>query len=338
MTDCDVVIPTWQRPKWLARCLAALDAQTLVPARVLVVGRDEDVASRAVFDEWSVRSPLDGGWVRVGSLGHIPPVIAGLAAATAPLTAFLDDDAEPLRAWLQHLVAPFADSRVACVGGLYVEGSLESPVVPAGTLRDAGQLRWYGRFVGRFGALRVARPIAADGVLEGTSCWRTFYLKQLEFSPFFAEHDSLYYGLDLTFQAKAAGYTVLYEHRARAVHHLASRHGVVDRSDRRSRAFIAGRNYTYLGLRHFRGLRRVCFVLWWVLVGDRQSYGWAKALWDLVFHPEGTRRVAAEAWRGRGEGWHAWRNGLQRSSPSNAHRASPFQQTLGTGQDDDRRG
>src|SRR5207249_1647087 len=89
VTDCDVVIPTWRRPGWLARSLAALDAQTQVPARVLVVGREEDAASRAVFDHWNTHSPLEGSWVPVGSPGHIPPIIVGLAATIAPLVAFL---------------------------------------------------------------------------------------------------------------------------------------------------------------------------------------------------------------------------------------------------------
>ncbi len=41
----------------------------------------------------------------------------GLALASAPVVAFLDDDAVPEPTWLSRLVAPFADPRVTAAGG-----------------------------------------------------------------------------------------------------------------------------------------------------------------------------------------------------------------------------
>ena len=45
----------------------------------------------------------------------------GIAAAAGELVAFLDDDAVPEPRWLEELVAPFADERVAGAGGLVLD-------------------------------------------------------------------------------------------------------------------------------------------------------------------------------------------------------------------------
>jgi hypothetical protein len=292
--------------------LQALEEQTTAPTRVIVVGRLEDPASLKAFMDWKRRTPLHGDWVSVGEPGHIPPIRAGLGEATSDLVAFLDDDAEPLKDWLAYLVAPFADPTVSCVGGQFVTGSVSDPHERITYPRDAGRVRWYGRFVGDFGSMPGSGPVEADGVVEGTSCWRRSQLQSLRFTPIFSLDDSLYYGLDLTFQSKALGQRVLYEYRARAVHHTAPRDGVVARSDRAARAHIAGRNYTYLGLRWFRGFRRPWFIIWWMLIGDRQSYGLLKGAWDLLLHPAGTWEALRAAWRGRLEGWRTWRRELRR--------------------------
>jgi cellulose synthase/poly-beta-1,6-N-acetylglucosamine synthase-like glycosyltransferase len=271
------------------------------------VGRPGDLPSKEVFDDWRRQSSLSSRWLTVTVPGHIPPIRAGLEAAESDLVAFIDDDAEPLPDWLKYLTAPFRDGSVACVGGQYIVRSLERPDERVSRARDCGRLRWYGRFRGDFGALPGLGPVEADGVLEGTSCWATAHLRGLVFDPVFGLDDSLYYGLDLCLQLKELGLRVLYQPFARAVHHLAPRVTHLPRNDREARAFIAGRNYTYLGLLRFRGIRRLCFLPWWILVGDRQSYGWLKALWDMVFHRKGTRRVALAAWRGRREGLRVWR-------------------------------
>jgi glycosyltransferase involved in cell wall biosynthesis len=53
---------------------------------------------------------------------------AGVAACTAPVVAFTDDDCEPDADWLVQLIAPFADARVQGVAGRTVPASLDSLV------------------------------------------------------------------------------------------------------------------------------------------------------------------------------------------------------------------
>ncbi len=103
-----VVVPSRGRPRELARLLSALRFQTLADFEVIVVG-DTDPT----------------GWPAPPGLRYIALDEAnvsrgrniGLLAAAAPLVAFCDDDCVPEFAWLQHLIVPFGNPRVAAAGG-----------------------------------------------------------------------------------------------------------------------------------------------------------------------------------------------------------------------------
>ena len=119
-----VIVCAYTEKRWedLRAGMAALAAQTLAPAEVLlVVDHAEDLLRRA-------RDAF--GWVRVVANSGPPGLSAarntGVAAARGEILAFVDDDALPARDWLERLVEPYADPDVVAVGG-----SAE-PVWPAG--------------------------------------------------------------------------------------------------------------------------------------------------------------------------------------------------------------
>ena len=156
MTDVllSVVVCTHDRPANLEGCLDAL-ARLEDPVEVIVV----DSASRAPCSEIAGRFASAFGALRV-VLTSVPGLSrarnAGLEAASSPIVAFVDDDAEPAPTWARKIVRPFAeDERVACVGGTC------SPVF------DARRPRWLSgrllQFAGitRFGgAARESRSSA----------------------------------------------------------------------------------------------------------------------------------------------------------------------------------
>lgn len=218
------------------------------------------------------------------------------------MVVFLDDDAEPSEGWLEALLRPFEDPTVACVGG-----RVEAPGFTGKVPTDAGQIRWYGKHVGNIGALDGDDPIDVVGVVECNWAWRAEVLRSLDFDPVFAADDASMYGLDLCLQAKAKGHRVVYQPQARVVHHVAPRDPSLDRQDRPRRTVAYSRNYTYIALRHLRGLRRAAFAAWWWVVGERGSYGALTGLYDLV--RRGPRRTVPLVWasfKGKWEGARAW--------------------------------
>ena len=271
-----VLIPTWRRPAYLARALRAVVGQRPRPMEVVVVGRDEDAEGRSVVDSLAP-DELTVRWVGGAEPGHVKPVVLGLANARGDIMAVIDDDAEPDEGWLEALLLPFANPRVACVGGRVITPGWSGVIHP-----DAGQIRWYGKHVGNLAALAAPHPFEVAAVMEGNWAWRTERLRSLRFEPDLDVDEAFMYGLDLCLQARDRGWTVIYESRARVVHHVAPRDPALDRRDRVGRARARARNYTIIGLRRFRGVRRVAFLVWWMLIGENANYGPLGALGALM--------------------------------------------------------
>jgi len=306
MSGIAVVIPTWRRAPWLARCLAAVLAQEPRPQDVIVVGRAEDPDAQEVVKEVA-RTPgaVSVRWLEVDRPGHIAPIEVGLRATKTPLVAFLDDDAEPEAGWLEALVSAFSDPQVACVGGRVITPGFRGKVHA-----DAGRVRWYGKHIGNIAAVEASSPLDVDGVMENNWAWRVDVLERLDFDPTFDFDDASMYGLDLCLQAMSLGYRVLYQPAARVVHHVAPRDPALARQDRPQRTFAYSRNYTYLALKHLRGWRRVTFVLWWWLVGERGSYGIATAAMDLAIQGRKIWPLVNASLSGKWAGVKVWaRNG-----------------------------
>jgi mycofactocin system glycosyltransferase len=106
----DVVVPVYQRPDLLDACLAALRAGT-PQVRIIVV--DDASPGDAVGDVARshsvilIRHPLNRGPAAARN--------TGLAAANAPIVAFVDADCAVTPGWLDPLVGHFDDPRVAAV-------------------------------------------------------------------------------------------------------------------------------------------------------------------------------------------------------------------------------
>ena len=111
-----VVLPTHRRPLGLARALAALAAQRDAPAYDVVVV-DNDAAPHPP----PVLPPgLRGRVVHEPVPGAASARNRGIAEATAPLVAMLDDDVVPGPGWLAALARPVLEDRADLVGGRVV--------------------------------------------------------------------------------------------------------------------------------------------------------------------------------------------------------------------------
>lgn len=102
-----VVIPTYQRPELLSRCLQAL-AKQVYPTDlydVVVVDDGRDAATRAVVDAFNQHFKGAPAFHYVQPLGTRGPAAArnrGWRTTQAPLIAFTDDDTEPMPNWLHE--------------------------------------------------------------------------------------------------------------------------------------------------------------------------------------------------------------------------------------------
>src|SRR5262245_32282371 len=112
-----VVVPTYNRPAQLARCLGALAALDYPRERfeVIVVDDGGTCDVKAVVDPF--REQLNMTLVQQRNAGPAAARNAGVAAARNDLLAFTDDDCAPHREWLRQLAPPLTVDSGVLVGG-----------------------------------------------------------------------------------------------------------------------------------------------------------------------------------------------------------------------------
>lgn len=151
--DVAVVIPTMRRLDSLTRALRSVFAQDGVAARlreIVVVDNDPEASSRETVEALRPEAPVPLIWVHAPRPGVATARNTGLAATSAPLIAFLDDDEAASTGWLAALL-----SAQEATGADAVFGPIRGRV-PEGTGWTTPYLE---RFFGRQGPDR-------DGVLD----------------------------------------------------------------------------------------------------------------------------------------------------------------------------
>ncbi|MDD9717128.1 glycosyltransferase [Dinoroseobacter sp. PD6] len=239
--QASVVIVSRGRGPELARCLLSLEFQTCPRFEVIVVG---DRAARQAV----VAGP---GLARVGFAPFEAANIAaarnaGVAAARAPVVAFLDDDAVAEPCWLAGLIAALQVPGVGLAAG-YVRGP------------DGLAFQWRGEWLTPEGLSRPMTPVpevpghvfAQDGAVPGAmgtnfavaaKALRAVGGFDARFRYFLDESD-------LVLRLAAAGQGVAYAPRAQVHHSLAP--GPYRRADRLPRSLVAvGRSAALFAATH----------------------------------------------------------------------------------------
>jgi len=295
-----VVIPTYRRPDMLVRCVASLVAGSCLPDEIVIVGRKGDVGTEnaiaAINGEHPSTVRIRSAWVT--EPGYIPPVEAGMRIASGDLVAVLDDDVTVTPDWLVFMASHFSDRTIGVVGG-----SVLMPGKPRIKVKGKpGCISWYGKIWGNLGSLTGPDSIEVDSVMEGNSIWRRSLLDSLEFDPVLNFDDASMYGLDLCLQAKRRGFKVIYDPRALVYDHAGPRLPELDRTERGGRLFCYCRNYTYIILKQFPLWRRIIFLAWWFLIGERDAWGLGSLVFDKLSGDWAKNRHVLQAWRGKIEG------------------------------------
>ncbi len=110
-----VIIPVYNGAHTLARCLAALERQTIPRSEYEIIVVDDNSGD-------TTREIASGFSVRLLTQPHSGPAAArnfGVSEARGKIVLFTDADAEPTSDWIAHMLAPFADQRIAGAKGAY---------------------------------------------------------------------------------------------------------------------------------------------------------------------------------------------------------------------------
>jgi glycosyltransferase involved in cell wall biosynthesis len=140
-----VIVPVYNRPEMLARCLESLSRQSLAPNRFEVIVVD-DGSTRPI----GVPPALSPGsipvrLVRQANTGPAGARNTGLAEAAGDFVAFIDDDCEADPRWLEILATTLDANPGAAVGGTVVNALDRNPFAEASQLLVSAVCEYYNR-------------------------------------------------------------------------------------------------------------------------------------------------------------------------------------------------
>jgi glycosyltransferase involved in cell wall biosynthesis len=114
-----IVVPTYERSAYLGEALLSVLGQDFPPERyeVIVVDNSPTGEAQQTVEEVSEPSLRPVSYVREPTVGLHNARHAGARAAHGDILVYIDDDVIVHDGWLTAMTMPFADPRVACVGG-----------------------------------------------------------------------------------------------------------------------------------------------------------------------------------------------------------------------------
>ncbi len=118
-----VIVPTYERPNLLAKCLEALADQEYSRALFEVIVVDDGTAPRPRLLVESFAQRMNVRYLETDRLGPARARNAALRAAHGAYVAFTDDDCAPSPAWLRTFDATFRAHPGAALGGAIVDSA-----------------------------------------------------------------------------------------------------------------------------------------------------------------------------------------------------------------------
>jgi cellulose synthase/poly-beta-1,6-N-acetylglucosamine synthase-like glycosyltransferase len=314
MTKITVFIPTYRRPKDLARCLEALKKQTRLPDEVLVTVRDTDVETWTFLESFN-SAPLPLSPIKVTKPGVLEAHHAAYNAVQGDIIAITDDDAAPHPDWLERIEAHFlSDSTIGGVGGrdlVYQNGT----ELVEGTCNIVGKVQWFGRVIGNH-HLGVGEPREVDLLKGVNSSYRRTAITGFRFD----EHlevsgTNTHYELALGLALKRGGWKLIYDPTIVVDHYQGQRIFMAQRREFNSVSLSKTvHNQTLILMEHLLPLQRLIFIVWAVLIGTRGAPGLVQSLRFLPREGGSVGHKFLASIRGRWQGWRSWKNTISKTS------------------------
>jgi glycosyltransferase involved in cell wall biosynthesis len=280
MLSITVMICTYRRPLDLQRCLAALDKQTRQPDEIIVVRREGDHETEALFAASEVNARVRV--LRVFETGVVAARNTGLNALRTDLVAITDDDTAPYPCWLERIERHFlANERLGGLGGR--DRRVNHPDCDRPSMTTVGKLQFCGRHIGNHdGGFGLPREV---DLLKGANMsYRTKAIADIRFDIRLRgrgvqAHEDMAFSLAV----RHAGWQIIYDPEL-LVDHYEGRPAV----PRHYAAMLSVENvqeygyvtYNYVIAIHasLSPLRRAVYVIWQFFVGTRVSPGLLQAI------------------------------------------------------------
>ena len=232
-----VVVATYQRPNHVRTCLEHLMAQTVRPARIIVVDASPGGETREVVAEFS---DVEYRRNERGAGSTATSRRIGIADLREDIVAFIDDDAYAEPDWLAELLAQYTAPNVTGVGG---RARNDQPDEERTGIGQIGLLLPNGSLTGYFAA-DPGKVVPVDHLLGANMSVRLSTVRALGGIRDLYPGTCLREESDIALRMRRAGMTLLYTPTA-VVRHVAGQYARGKRFDLRYR-YYGARNHVVL--------------------------------------------------------------------------------------------
>jgi GT2 family glycosyltransferase len=299
-----VIIPTYKRKNSLERCLKALKGQKRKPDEVIIVVREEDKETIEYLKSEKIHMP-ELKMVYVNQPGQVYAMNAGLEEASGEIICFTDDDAEPFPDWLEKLEKWYEDKDVGGVGGRDIIITEDRKIKSDAPCKKVGKLQWFGRTIGNHHlSLNPSVPVEVD-ILKGVNMsFRSEILKKYKFDMILNNYSSVHNDLDMSLNARKEGYKLIYDPEIKVYHYAVPRitHKREDEISIYEHSFAT----VYVLLKHLSLVRKLVFLLYFFLIGQRASYGPILFLYDSLKGRRIPFKILKTSIKGKFDGLKRW--------------------------------
>ena len=269
-----LIIPTYRRPEYLRRCVKATAEQTRKPDEVIIVMRDTDVDSGKLITcmQTQYKETLTLKKITVPKHGKSVAINSALEVVTGDIICFTDDDAEPYPDWTERIIEHFKNSTVAGVGGRDI--IVKNGKSIEGKCKVVGKMSWFGRCIGNHHLeLESETPIETDFLKGVNMTFRTDYLSGFRLDENLKWQGAAHDEMDFCFFVKKRGGKIIFDPRIKVTHYVAPRLWGAKREEFTKNIYEHSHNYTYLILKYFSWPKKMIFLTYFFLVGQRSSWG-----------------------------------------------------------------
>ena len=266
-----VIVPTYKRVTYLSQCIDSILPQLSESDEVIVVYRDTDIDTEN-FLEHICKDNNKIVCSTVDVAGHLPPLVRGIKLASKDIVAVVDDDATVCTDWVRNIKDMYSDPTVGAIGGRviqYYNGKQEAEE----NTSVVGKLTWYGKCIGNLNKLPNKDIIEVSLLPGGNMSYRLEIAKNLHIDETVNIGAAINYELDLCLQVRKLGYKVIYNKNVFIHHYNANRQINEKRNDLRAYVRHYSFTYTYILLKNSTPLKKVFFLFYFYLIGQRMSPG-----------------------------------------------------------------
>lgn len=301
----EFIVPTLKRVEFLKLCLDSLLCQTVVPTRILVGVRHDDIESIQVVDSYLLGGVIER--VDANGIGVIGSMTSCLKKAHGDFIGLVDDDVELPPHWTETMLKHLEENPdvVGCAGRDLLQDHPEmrraEPLTP-----DVGRIHWHGRITGNHhcgcGLARKVQVLRGSNIL-----FQSRFLCEAGFDQGLrGQGAQVNWELGLAYQAAAQTRSLFYDPAVEVIHHTAPRHdkdlvhrGIFNEEGISDMSF----NETWVALRHASQSLKIRVIAWQCLIGTSQCPGLAHAIVHIVRrNPHLFSRVKA-VFKGRRDAW-----------------------------------